>query len=480
LLADSAFLFAVYSEIRTPIHGILGTLELLKGSKLDLQQTDLIQIIDKSATALLLIINGILDFSKIESGRIELELKPFDVRATVDQVMQLLQTRANAQRNTLSIIFGFDVPRHAGRLRQIVLNLVANACKFTSDGLVTVRVTVLKPGKVDRLREKSKETGHIKSLESKKLAQAKNDNGIVLRFEVEDNGIGISSKNMSKIFAPFSQADSSDNRSYGGTGLGLAISERLVHVMNGEIGVVSTQDEGSTFWFDVPLQAAKEEAGTPSFATSASSILAVPHLLTESVSPEVQDLMWSKSPSSPGAPHRILLETAETKQKSLLQQQQADQVRYESFRQTARVLVAEDNVINQKVLTRMLDKLQWSWDIANNGGEAVDKARERGHRIILMDCQMPIKDGVAATADIRELERSDKSRLKAWIVAVTADGMSANCTASWLMNGSCCAAIVGSATKYLKLGADDYLSKPFSVEDVQQVLRFAALSLTTG
>jgi two-component system sensor histidine kinase BarA len=121
----------------------------------------------------------------------------------------------------------------------------------------------------------------------------------------------------------------------------------------------------------------------------------------------------------------MLLKTPESKQKQLVQQLAADQARYESFRLTAKVLVAEDNVINQKVLTRMLDKLQWAWDVANNGEEAVAKELKHGHRIILMDCQMPIKDGTAATADIRKIENADKSRPKAWIVAVTADGMSA-------------------------------------------------------
>jgi signal transduction histidine kinase len=433
LFADHAMLCVCCSEIRTPIHGILGTLELLSGTKLDSQQTDLTQIIDRSAHALLMIINGILDFSKIESGRIELEVKPFDIRATVEQVLQLLQTRAKAQRNTLSIIFGFDVPRvlagDAGRLRQIVLNLVANACKFTADGLITVRVTVLKPGKVDRLRAQTQGAGLLKSPIAGRDKRPEESKGPIasssIRIEVEDTGIGISRKDLGRIFTPFSQAESSDSRTYGGTGLGLAISERLVHVMHGQIGVVSTVDQGSTFWFDIPLQAANDDAEIPLFAASPSSILAIPHLLSELTSPELQDLVLRKGLSSPDAPHRMLLKTPESKQKQLVQQLAADQARYESFRLTAKVLVAEDNVINQKVLTRMLDKLQWAWDVANNGEEAVAKELKHGHRIILMDCQMPIKDGTAATADIRKIENADKSRPKAWIVAVTADGMSA-------------------------------------------------------
>ncbi len=376
----SLFLASMSHEIRTPLNGIIGMTNILKDTGLSKEQTEYLDIINISGNNLLAIINDILDFSKIESGQVDLEIINFDLIKELESVVKLLQLKAKEKRLTMRTEISDHVPRFLKgdplRLKQIIINLLNNAIKFTPSGSVTLKVDVM-------------DTDSIIS---------KKKNMVKLMFRVIDTGIGISEEGKKKLFKAFSQTESSISRKYGGTGLGLAISKNLSKMMNGEIGVESELKKGSKFWFTAEFEISK------------------------------------------GSEHEIKNTIdAETRGDKPLT-----------------ILLAEDNLINQKVAVFNLKKLGHQVDVADNGKIAVDKYRQNKYDLILMDIQMPVMDGVEATHTIRMLEKEKSVEKPIQIIAMTASAMK------------------GERERLISEGMDDYISKPFKPEDLVKMLRLSA------
>jgi signal transduction histidine kinase/ligand-binding sensor domain-containing protein/CheY-like chemotaxis protein len=374
----SEFLANMSHEIRTPMNAVIGMTSILASSRLTPEQREYVGTIRSSGESLLALLNDILDFSKIEAGKLVIEASPFALRRCVEEAVDLLAPQAARKGLKIGFLIDPAVPARiesdATRLRQILVNLLGNAVKFTSSGEVLVRV----------------EPGSPALLEPGAMTE--------LRFAVRDTGIGISADRMDRLFRPFSQADSSTSRLYGGTGLGLAICHRLAQGLGGRIWVESAPNEGSTFWFTIRCRVVDN--------------------LDETLPGGPRESEGAGRIAGSGLP-------------------------------PLRILVAEDNVINQKVALLLLQQLGYAADVAADGEETLAALRRQRYDVILMDVQMPGMDGLEAARHIRD-EWPVEERPR--IIAMTANALRED-------RETCLAA-----------GMDDYLSKPVLLEDLRAAL----------
>ena len=373
--AKSEFLATMSHEIRTPMNGVIGMSELLLRTSLVGKQQRYANNIIKSAQTLLRIIDDILDISKIDANKLDLESIEFNLIDFIHEFSELFLVRLTEKNLILDINVASNVPHiieaDSTRLRQILVNLIGNAIKFTEKGKILLNLTL-----------SEQDSGKNK-----------------LHFEVIDQGIGINETQSTQIFESFTQADQSTTRLYGGTGLGLTIVQRLVHMMHGDVGVDSKLGKGSRFWFTVQLEKNIERK------FSDTSQLAVP---------------------------------IKTNQNNI---------------NTGRVLLAEDNILNQEVATEMLELLGFQVDVVGNGKEALVAVKNRQYNLIFMDCQMPEMDGYEATRQIRQLEQSINVQHSTPIIAITANAMKTD------------------SEKCKKVGMDGFLPKPFSLQGLEAIIQ---------
>ncbi|MBL0136865.1 MAG: response regulator [Chitinophagaceae bacterium] len=492
-------------EIRTPMNGIIGMSSLLSQTKLSDEQKKYTETIQYCGDTLLTVINDILDFSKIESGNLELEKTSFNLRQTVEEVLDIFGTKA--AESGIDLIYHTDpslpenIEGDMNRLRQVLINLVSNAMKFTLQGEVYIKIYPL---------------------------QLSNDELINICFEVRDTGIGIQAEKLDRLFKAFSQVDSSTTRKFGGTGLGLVISEKLVRLMGGNIKVISEYGKGSVFSFTLPVKPSINSinefenasigdlAGkkilivddnetnrtilkvqmeywkmVPVTVSSGIEALALLEsgenydlLVTDMHMPGIDGLSLTKIIRNKNIPMPVMLLSSIGNDLDKEQSQLFNSVLTKPVKQQVlithilklfrkepekvkatvpnpksssanlassfplKIMIVEDNPINQQLALIVLNKMGYSADLAENGLEALQKLHENKYELLLMDIQMPEMDGLEATRSIRKND--------SWqpvIIAMTANAME------------------GDKEECLKAGMDDYLSKPVKPEEIEALLR---------